>query len=222
MVTFPFNINTEIVKFLFKNKHIIEYEKIHMEDKPGIINGMWASDNGTGGILPIEVLWIPSSNAMEVKATGNLQQVIKESTMVAATLAFNSLDKELQDKYLTEWKDRPKGFHLHCPDGSTPKDGPSAGTAITICLLSMLSNRKIKRDVAITGEINLQGKVTAIGGLENKLEGAKKAGITLALYPKENEKDIKKIKERNPSLIDSNFRIISIETLQDAIKYSML
>ena len=222
VVTFPFNITTDVVKNIFKNKHVIEYEKIHAEDKTGIINGMWASDNGTGGILPIEVLWIPSSNAMEVKATGNLQQVIKESTMVAATLAFNSLDKDLQDKYLTEWKERPKGFHLHCPDGSTPKDGPSAGTAITICLLSMLSNRKIKRDVAITGEINLQGKVTAIGGLENKLEGAKKAGITLALYPKENEKDIKKIKERNPNLIDSNFQVLSIETLDEAIKYSMV
>lgn len=221
-VKFPFTVESKHLKLLLKDKMEIEPEKIHTEAKSGVINGMWANSAGQGGVLPIEVLWIPSSNAMEVKATGNLQQVIKESTMVASTLAFNMLDKETQDKYLVTWKDKPMGFHLHCPDGSTPKDGPSAGCALTTAIYSLLTNRKIKHDIAITGEINLQGKVTAIGGLENKLEGAKKAGIKLALYPKENEKDIKKIKERNPSLIDSNFKVASVETFSEAMKYAFV
>ena len=165
-------------------------------------------------------MWIPSSSPLEVKATGNLQQVIKESTMVASTLAFNHLSKDTQDTFLTNWKDRPQGIHLHFPDGSTPKDGPSAGCALTLAVYSLLTNRKIRHDMAITGEINLQGQVTAIGGLENKLEGAKKAGITLALYPKENEKDIVKIKERNPTLIDSNFKVVAVETFEEAMKYA--
>ena len=131
------------------------------------------------------------------------------------------LEKDLQDKYLKEWKDKPFGIHIHCPDGSVPKDGPSAGAALTLVIYSLLTNKKIKHNVAITGEINLQGEVTAIGGLENKLEGSKKAGVTLALYPKENEKDIIKIKERNPTLFDDNFKAISIESFNDVIKYAL-
>ena len=221
-VKFPFTVESKHLKLLLKDKMEIEPDKIHTEDKSGVINGMWANTAGQGGVLPIEVLWMPCSNAMEVKATGNLQQVIKESTMVASTLAFNMLDKDVQDKFLLTWKDKPMGFHLHCPDGSTPKDGPSAGCALTTAIYSLLTNRKIKHDIAITGEINLQGKVTAIGGLENKLEGAKKAGIKLALYPKENEKDIKKIKERNPTLIDSDFKVASVETFSEAMEYAFV
>ena len=167
-------------------------------------------------------MWLPSQTALSIKATGNLEKVIKESTEVACSLAWNHLPSHLKDKYMTEWKDKPMGFHIHCPDGSTPKDGPSAGTALTVCIISMLTNRKIKNDVAITGEINLQGIVTAIGGLENKLEGAKRAGVTLALYPKENEKDIVKIKERNPTLIDDNFKVMAVETLDEAINLALI
>ena len=219
-VKFPFRVETKHIKVLLKDNMEIEPDKIHKEDKLGVINGLFATSNGTGGILPIQVLWIPSSSPLEVKTTGNLQQVIKESTMVASTLAFNHLNKDTQDKYLTNWKDRPQGIHLHFPDGSTPKDGPSAGCALTLVVYSLLTNRKIRHDMAITGEINLQGQVTAIGGLENKLEGAKKAGITLALYPKENEKDIIKIKERNPTLIDSNFKVVAVETFEEAMRYA--
>ena len=183
---------------------------------------MWASTIGDGGCLPIHVLWIPSTTPFEVRATGNLQQVIKESTQVASTLAFNHLDEKFKNKYLSEWKKHSKGVHIHCPEGATPKDGPSAGCALTVCLYSLLTNRKIRHDIAITGEINLQGEVTAIGGLENKLEGSKRAGIKLALFPKENVKDIKKIKERNPKLFDDDFNAIPIETLDEALKYALV
>jgi ATP-dependent Lon protease len=125
-------------------------------------------------------------------------------------------------QFFKEWKERPKGLHIHCPDGSVPKDGPSAGTALSVAIYSILTNKKVKHDIAITGEINLQGQVIAIGGLENKLEGAKKAGVKFALYPKENQKDIDKIKERNPTLIDNDLKICAIETFEDAIKFSIV
>ncbi len=221
-VKFPFTVESKHLKMLLKDKMEIEPEKIHTEDTMGIINGMWANSAGQGGVLELQTIWLPSQTPLTIKATGNLEKVIKESTEVACSLAWNHIPEDVKLKYMTEWKEKPMGFHIHCPDGATPKDGPSAGTAITTAIYSLLMGRKIKHDVAITGETNLQGKVTAIGGLENKLEGAKRAGITLALYPKENEKDIKKIKERNPTLIDSKFKVIAIETIDEALKYALL
>jgi endopeptidase La len=222
-VKFPFTMENKHLKLLLTHKMEIDQDKIHVEPKYGVINGLYASgDGGHGGILPIEILWIPASKPFEIKATGNLEKVIKESTDVASTLAFNYLAKDKQDEMLKEMKEYPRGFHIHLGDGSVSKDGPSAGTALTVALVSMLSNRKIRNDIAITGEITLQGKVTAIGGLENKLQGAKSAGVKLVLYPKENQKHIDKIKERNPTLIDSNLQVIAIETIDEAIKHSLV
>jgi ATP-dependent Lon protease len=223
VVTFPFHVSQSNIKQILKYKYEIVSEKIHKEDKCGVINGLYAmSDGSGGGIMPIEILWVPSSKPLEVTATGNLKTVIKESTQVASTLAFNYLTKEMQNKWLVDLKDFPKGLHLHCPEGSTPKEGPSAGTALTCAIYSMLTGRKIKHNIAITGEINLQGRVTAIGGLENKIEGAKKAGVKLILYPKDNEKDVVLIKERNPTLIDDNIKIIAIETIEEAFSHALV
>ena len=86
----------------------------------------------------------------------------------------------------------------------------------------MLMNKKVRHDIAITGEITLQGNVKAIGGLENKLEGAKKSGIKLVLFPKENTKDIVQITERNATLFDENFKAIPIETIDEAFTYSFV
>ena len=221
-VTFPFVVTEKHLKFLLKDKHMVEPDKIHTEDKSGVINGLWANSMGQGGVLSLQTIWLPSQNPLSIKATGNLEKVIKESTEVACSVAWSYLSEEVKTKYMTEWKDKPMGFHIHCPDGATPKDGPSAGCALTLSVYSLLTNRKIRHDVAITGEINLQGDVTAIGGLENKLEGAKKAGIKLAMYPKENEKDIKKIKERNPTLIDNDFKVLSVETFEEAMKHAFI
>ena len=223
IVAFPFYVSQTNIKQILKYKYEVVSEKIHTEDKCGVINGLYAmSDGSGGGIMPIEILWVPSSKPLEVTATGNLKLVIKESTQVASTLAFNYLTKEMQNKWLVDLKDFPKGLHLHCPEGSTPKEGPSAGTALTCAIYSMLTGRKIKHNIAITGEINLQGHVTAIGGLENKIEGAKKAGVKLILYPKDNEKDIVLIKERNPTLIDNNIMVIAIETIDEAFSHALL
>ena len=222
LVKFPFTIESDHIKFLLKDRMEIDHDKIHKEDKPGIVNGLWANSYGNGGVLSIETMLVPSSSFLSVKATGHLEKVIKESTEVATSLAWNYLPEETKTKYLAESKDKPLGIHIHCPDGATPKDGPSAGAALTIALYSLLTGSKIRHDIAMTGEINLEGKVTAIGGLEEKLEGAKRAGVKLVLFPKENVKHLNKIKERNTLLLDDNFRVIPIESFEDVIKHSLI
>jgi len=142
---------------------------------------------------------------------------MEESVKVAKTVGWNLLTREEQDNIIKTWDSR--GFHIHFPDGATPKDGPSAGTAITCAFYSLLTNKLIKKDVAITGEIDLDGNVTEIGGLDAKLNGAKKAGIKLALIPKENIREFKIVKKNNPELIDKNFKVISISHVSQALKY---
>jgi len=222
-INFPFTITSDDVKVIFKNKRTITPDKINTKPKCGIVNGLYAySSGGGGGLLPIECVWIPSDRPMQVKATGSLEKVIKESTEVALSVAWNYLPDSDKNKCLDFWKNRSMGFHIHCGDGSTPKDGPSAGGALTLVLYSLLTNRKIKHDVAMTGEINLQGCITAIGGLEEKLEGARRAGCTLVLAPKENERDLIQIRDRNPSLLDDKFNVILIESFEEIIKYALL
>jgi len=221
-ITFPFEVKLENVKSLLKYKLEIDPEKINDKPKCGIVNGLYAGSLGIGGVLPIEIVWIPSSKPLELKATGNLEKVIKESTEVACSLAWNYLDECKKDKFLNFWKKKPMGFHIHCPEGAISKDGPSAGAALTLALYSLLTNRKIKNNVAMTGEINLQGQVMPIGGLEEKLEGAKRAGITLVLIPKDNVKHLNKIYERNASLFNDKFKIEVIESFDDVIKHALL
>jgi ATP-dependent Lon protease len=221
-INYPLTLNVNHINVIFKNKHEITNETTHNKDSIGVINGLWASTLGNGGIMPIEIKWKPSSNPLHVHATGNLQKVIKESVHIASTLAFSYLDDNTKEVYLEKWKKHPQGLHIHCPDGSVPKEGPSAGTALTVGIYSMLMNKKVRHDIAITGEITLQGNVKAIGGLENKLEGAKKSGIKLVLFPKENTKDIVQITERNATLFDDNFKAIPIETIDEAFSYSFV
>lgn len=204
-------INKDNYKEYLKGYSKVELTKIHNDAKVGLVNGMWAGSLGVGGILPIETTFYPSNDNLSIKATGSLMEVIKESTQVALTLAWNLLDKSRQSYLLDKWKFNKQGIHIHCPEGATPKDGPSAGTAFTVALLSLFSNKKIRNDIAITGEINLQGEVMTIGGLEEKLTGAYKAGIKLAIIPKGNKKDLKNIKERNPNLLN----LIKIEIVDN-------
>ena len=121
---------------------------------------------------------------------------MKESMTVAKTLAW-SLTPNHKQKLLESFEEtNNQGIHIHCPEGATPKDGPSAGTAITVALYSLMNNIPIKYDLAITGEINLQGCVTAIGGLDLKIIGGINNGVKTFLYPKENQKDFDKFMEK--------------------------
>jgi ATP-dependent Lon protease len=109
------------------------------------------------------------------------------------------------------------GFHVHAPSTSTPKDGPSAGCAFTSAFISRILNKPIRNDIAMTGEIELTGKITKIGGLNFKLIGAKKAGVKLVFVPKENEKDLNEIKEKYPKLFDDTFETKLYDYIDDII-----
>lgn len=221
-ITFPFTLTTSIYNEIMNMHTKYTHDMIHREDCVGTVNGLWANSLGLGGILPIQSMLIPSKGYMEIKATGSLEKVIKESIDVALSLAWNYIDDNLKKEWINIWKDAPQCFHIHCPDGAVSKDGPSAGGALTLVIYSRLTNKKIKHNVAMTGEINLQGNITQIGGLEEKLHGAKRAGVVLALIPKENEPDLEKIKKRNSNLLDSNFKVISIEKFSDILEHALV
>ena len=123
---------------------------------------------------------------------------MKESMNVAKSLAWNLTDKYTKQKILKDFENtKEQGLHIHCPEGSISKDGPSAGAAITIAIYSLFNNIPINNDVALTGEICLNGKVTAIGGLENKIYGGIRSGIKKFLYPKDNHKDFNDWKNKD-------------------------
>jgi endopeptidase La len=220
IVKFPHTVNNNEIQKILENYYKCSHDKIHSESSVGIVNGLWANCLGQGGILPIETLLIPSTNFMSIKATGSLEKVIKESIDVALSVAWNTIEDTKKDEWIKKWKKNPDCFHIHCPDGSVSKDGPSAGAAITLVLYSRLMNIPIKNHLAMTGEINLRGEVTKIGGLEEKLMGAKRAGVKLVLIPEENVEDLNKIKKRNPRLLSEDFKINSIKNFSDVLKYS--
>jgi ATP-dependent Lon protease len=182
-------IEDRYLKDRFKSKP----QLIHTEPAVGLINGLWANTLGMGGILSIETSFISSTNFLDLKLTGMQGDVMKESMNVAKTMAFNLLTKNQQTKVREKMEERKQlGIHIHCPDGATNKDGPSAGTAITMLIYSLFTNKKIKNTIAITGEVNLQGKVTAIGGLDLKIIGGIEAGVKEFIYPDENHEDFEK------------------------------
>jgi hypothetical protein len=221
-IKFPFEIGMDIYDDIFKNKPKYIHLTVHKKDGIGMVNGLWANSLGQGGVLPIESVLIPSKEVMSIKATGSLGDVIKESIEVALSVAWNKLDNNMKMQWMDKWKNTPECFHIHCPDGSTGKEGPSAGAAMTLAFYSRLTNRKVKHNVAMTGEINLREEVTEIGGLDEKLNAAKRGGAALALIPFNNQIDLENVIKNNPSLIDNNFKVICVENFDMVIKYSLL
>jgi ATP-dependent Lon protease len=193
MINLPIIITKELLENKYLSKyHKIEEKKIHEKAEVGIINGLWANALGRGGIIPIQTMFFPSTTFLDLKLTGLQGDVMKESMNVAKTLAWNLTSLERKKILIKEFEEtKCQGLHIHCPEGAVSKDGPSAGTAITIAIYSLLNNRPIKNNIAITGEINLQGEVTAIGGLDLKIQGGIRAGVKRFLYPKANHKDFK-------------------------------
>jgi ATP-dependent Lon protease len=186
-----------------------------------MVNGLWANSLGQGGVLPIESVLIPAKDVMTVKATGSLGEVIKESIEVALSVAWNKLDEETKNIWMNKWSKTPECFHIHCPDGSTGKEGPSAGAAMTLAFYSRLINKKVKHLVAMTGEINLREEVTEIGGLDEKLNAAKRGGAFRALVPFNNKIDLENVIKNNPKLIDNNFEVLLVRNFDEVIKHSL-
>jgi ATP-dependent Lon protease len=212
-----------------KERHKIKLNKVNTFPKIGVINGLWANSLGKGGILPIEVSFFPSSTFLDLKLTGMQGDVMKESMIVAKTLAWNlfvNYNKE-NVSHLVQMMETTKlqGIHIHVPEGATPKDGPSAGTAITVAIYSLLAQKKIKNDIAITGEICLQGNVTEIGGLDLKLLGGIKAGVKTFIFPSQNNRHFKDFMTKYDNTIDLYKQAHRLsqpcfgDTITDSIKY---
>ena len=190
----PIKLTKELVREKYlKNYTPIIINCVNSIDKIGVINGLWANAIGNGGIIQIECMYYISSTLFDLKLTGRQGDVMKESMNVARNLAWSLLNSEEQTKNRENYSESQlQGIHIHAPEAATPKDGPSAGTAITIALYSLFSNKPIDHKIAITGEINLSGQITAIGGLDLKIIGGIRAGITQFIFPKENIHDYNK------------------------------
>ncbi len=172
--------------FLGVKKYLPEH--LAAQDEIGLVNGLaWTSVGGT--MLPLEVLVLDGTGKTEF--TGSLGDVMKESAKIAVSLTRALADKYGIDKEFYKNKD----IHVHAPEGAVPKDGPSAGVTLTTALVSALGGIPVRRDVAMTGEITLRGKVLAIGGLKEKAMAAYRAGVKTVCIPKENEPDIAELDE---------------------------
>jgi len=214
-------INKDIItnKFL-KDKHRIRIKTIHDNPQAGLINGLWANSLGMGGIIPIECNLFPSNNFLDFKLTGLQGDVMKESMNVSKTLSWKLTSSANKTKFISGVKkSKLQGIHIHCPEGAVPKDGPSAGTAITTCIYSILNNKKIKNNIAITGEINLQGKVTEIGGLDLKILGGIRAGVKTFIFPENNQEDFDKFMDKQKDKeIFQGIEFIPVNNIQEVLK----
>lgn len=216
----PIILTKDDVKLKYlKDIYEIKCTKIHSTPNVGVINGLWANSLGNGGIISIEANIFPCNNLLELKLTGSQGDVMKESMNVAKTLAWKLTKPKQQTSFLNKIKkSKQQGIHIHCPEGATPKDGPSAGTAITITLYSLFNNKRIKNDLAITGEINLQGKVMEIGGLELKILGGINAGVKTFIFPKQNNHDFIKIKDKYTNII-KDIIFIQVDNINDVLEH---
>jgi len=176
------------------------------EDMVGVVTGLAWTEVG-GEILTIESVLLPGKG--NVKQTGKLGDVMQESVSAAMSyVRSRSINFGIKPT-LFEKRD----IHVHVPEGATPKDGPSAGIAMATSLVSVLTGIPVRRDVAMTGEITLRGRVLPIGGLKEKLLAALRAGITTVFIPKDNEKDLAEI----PDNVKKNLKLIPVAHVDEVI-----
>ncbi len=201
------------IKEVFKGKEPIK-ESFSKKPTVGAVHGLYWSLGG-GGILDIQAVKHGKSpdDHEYFKVTGNLGKVMEESTQVALSYVLAHAD----DWGINIEEVSKSKIHIHATSGSTPKDGPSAGAALTTVIVSLLTNREVDLTYAMTGEINLLGEVTAIGGLKEKIIGAMNEGITHVLYPKQNQKDVDKIKDNN-ELDLTGVELIPVEHINEVLK----
>jgi endopeptidase La len=220
-----FNLITKDIVIGILDKPIYDNVIIHNKPAIGIISGLYATANGDGGIIPIQIFnhFSPNSTNYEIKLTGKQGDIMKESVHCSLTAAIDYIRRNIHkypyikniDEHL--YNNFKYGFHVHAPSTSTPKDGPSAGCAFTSAFISRILGKPIKNNIAMTGEVELTGKITKIGGLNFKLIGAKRAGVKLVYVPKENENDINEIKLKYPNLINDSFNVQLFEYIDEII-----
>lgn len=217
----------------FLDKTVFEIEKTDGIPKVGMVNGLaWTAVGGD--VLKIEVIRIKGKGGLQL--TGSLGEVMKESARISMSVVKTLVDtkrlkidpkniplmvKEMEEKLTPDASEVYKRYdlHLHVPDGATPKDGPSAGIAMTTVFASILSNRAVRSDVAMTGEVSLTGEVMPIGGLKEKIIAAHKAEIKTVLIPRKNyERDLDDI----PEEIKESLTIKPMDIIEDVLKEALV
>ncbi|WP_425107187.1 endopeptidase La [Ancylobacter sp.] len=187
------------------------YGEAESEDQVGVVTGLAWTEVG-GEILTIEGVMMPGKGKMTV--TGNLRDVMKESISAAASyVRSRALDFGIEPPLF----DR-RDIHVHVPEGATPKDGPSAGVAMATVLTSVLTGIPIRRDVAMTGEVTLRGRVLPIGGLKEKLLAALRAGIKKVLIPEENAKDLAEI----PDNVKNALEVVPVSRMDEVLQHALV
>jgi len=182
------------------------FGETELEDRVGVVTGLAWTEVG-GDLLTIEAVQMPGKGAMTV--TGNLKEVMKESISAASSyVRSRSIQFGVKPPIF-----RSRDIHVHVPEGATPKDGPSAGVAMATAIVSVLTGIPIRKDIAMTGEITLRGRVLPIGGLKEKLLAALRGGIKLVLIPKDNEKDLADI----PDNVKAGLEIVPVSTVDEVL-----
>lgn len=199
-------INENYLPKIFGPTHI--KEKYEGNDVPGVVTGLAWTPNG-GDIMYIESV-MSDAKETSLSLTGNLGNVMKES----ATIALEFIKSHAKDLNIKESYYQQKHFHLHVPEGAVPKDGPSAGIAMVTSLISCMTGKKVKRGIAMTGEITLRGKILPVGGIKEKVLAAKRAGIKEIILSKANEQDVNDI----PKEYLKGLNFIYVDNIKEVIE----
>jgi ATP-dependent Lon protease len=213
----PIHVTINDIKQTYlKNKKTLNIKQIHNISTIGLINGLWANSQGNGGSLPIQAKFFPSNSFLELKLTGSQGDVMRESMNVALTMAWDLTTEINKNIHIEKNKISSYGVHIHCPDCSTQKNGPSALAAVTVVIYSLLNNIKIKNNFAVTGEMNMEGDIMEIGGLELKILGGIKSGIKEFIFPVDNKIDYETFieKYKNNNLI-KDIKFHSVTTINE-------
>ena len=187
-----------------------KYGEKDEEDRVGVVTGLAWTEFG-GEILKIETVNMPGKGRMQI--TGKLGDVMQESVKAAKSFVRSkSLDFGVIPPIFEK-----KDFHIHVPEGATPKDGPSAGIAMVTSIVSSITDIPVNRQIAMTGEVTITGQVLQIGGLKEKLLAAHRAGINHVLIPKDNEKDLVDI----PKKVKEDIKITPVKVVDDVLKIAL-
>jgi len=212
-------VNKEDTKVLVKPENIndflgvkkFKYGEVESENKVGIVTGLAWTEFGRE-ILKIETVNMPGKGRMQI--TGKLGDVMQESVKAAKSFVRS---KSIEYGILPPVFEK-KDFHIHVPEGATPKDGPSAGVAMVTSIVSSITNNPVNKDIAMTGEVTITGQVLAIGGLKEKLLAAHRAGIKHVLIPKDNEKDLTDIPEK----VKNDIKITPVKHADEVLKVALV
>ena len=187
------------------------YGQAELEDQVGVVTGLAWTEVG-GELLTIEGVMMPGKGKMTV--TGNLRDVMKESISAAASYVRSRAVDFGVEPPLFDRRD----IHVHVPEGATPKDGPSAGVAMATAIVSIITGIPVRRDIAMTGEITLRGRVLPIGGLKEKLLAALRGGIKKVLIPEENAKDLADI----PDAVKNGLEIVPVTRMEEVLQHALV